>query len=294
MSNPLIQSWGFSWAAEGRAPRTMREMRPFVERFEVVLAEDDRTLMHATRADVEAFIASHPTPPRANYCWRALRSFYKWLSEDHEVANPAAKIKAPRVPLTDVVTATEDDVNRLLRACSPWRTATACRDAAIISTLWASGMRRSELARLAVHDLDLDGMNVLIRTSKTGRPRRAPLDERAVQHLLRYLAKRAQYPVDAGDSLFVGKRGPLTGDGIRLMIQRRRAKAGVDVSAHALRRGWTVHSLGKRGISQASVMTAAGWAIGSPMAQRYTRGLSESLMLEEFGRDQNGGGRRSG
>jgi integrase len=96
------------------------------------------------------------------------------------------------------------------------------------------------------------------------------------------LSKRAAYPVDGGDALFVGKNGPLTADGTRLMLQRRCHQAGVNVSAHAFRRGWTVHSLGKRGISQASVMTAAGWAIGSPMASRYTRGLSESLMMTEF------------
>jgi integrase len=148
---------------------------------------------------------------------------------------------------------------------------TACRDAATISVLWASGIRRSELARLAASDLDLDGINLLVRQSKTGRPRRAPLDERSVRHLLRYLAKLSLYPVqDVGDALWVGKNGPLTADGIRLMLQRRCRDAGVNVSAHAFRRGWTVHSLGKRGISQASVMTAAGWAIGSPMAQRYT------------------------
>jgi hypothetical protein len=32
MPGPLVRSWGFNRAAEGYAPRAMREMRPFVER----------------------------------------------------------------------------------------------------------------------------------------------------------------------------------------------------------------------------------------------------------------------
>lgn len=283
MPHPMIRVWEYSWSASGRSPRTMVEMKPFVERFEEVLAVEGRTLETATPSDCAAFLSDLPTPNRRAWAWRSLRSFFATVTEELDQPSPMAKIKAPKVPLTDVKVATADDVTKMLRACSPWSTATNARDAAIISTLWSSGMRRSELARLTVEDVDLDGLNILIRTSKTGKPRRAPIDERTVQHIARWLTKRAQYPVDAGEFLWVGKQGPLTSDGVRQAIERRAREAGVDVSCHAFRRGWTVHSIGQRGISQASVMVAAGWSPNSGvMVSRYTRTHAEGMMMSEF------------
>jgi site-specific recombinase XerD len=290
MSHPMVRSWEFAWSAEGRSPTTMREMKRMVDRFEAFLAAEGGDLMTATRQDCEQFIASLASPNRKAWAWRSMRSFYAVVSDDLEQPSPMARIKSPKVPLSDTTVATEDDISKLLRACAPFRTATNCRDAAIVSVLWASGMRRTECANLKVSDLDLDALSVLIRTSKSGKARRAPLDERSAQHLARWLAKRATYPAQDGDALWWGKRGVLTSDGIRLVIQRRRAKAGVDVSAHAFRRGWTADALGRRGISQTSVMTAAGWRT-SHMPSLYTRSVKEDLMLSEFHRDRNGGDR---
>ena len=150
--------------------------------------------------------------------------------------------------------------------------------------LWASGMRRSECSNLTVGDVDLDGVGrVVIRTSKTGKPRRAPLDQRAVQHLARWLAKRDRYPVQDGDALWLGRKGRLSSDGVRQVIERRSRESGVTgVSTHSFRRGWCAESL-SAGVSQTSVMTAAGWTTAT-MPGRYTRGVKERLMLDEFAR----------
>jgi integrase len=101
----------------------MAEMRPFLVRFHTAL---DGGLMSATRGECEEFIASHASPFRANYAWRSLRSFYAWLAEERETISPMAKVKR-RVPLTDVKVAEADDISRLLRACSPFRTTGARR-----------------------------------------------------------------------------------------------------------------------------------------------------------------------
>ena len=187
MTDPLIRSWGFFWAANGRSARTMQEMSPFLVRFQTLLAtaqgREKGDLMAATRGDCEEFIASHASPFRANYAWRSLRSFYGWWAEEQEVISPMAKVKAPRVPLTDVKVAEADDISRLLRACSPFRTQTAARDAAIISLLWATGLRRSELAALKVSDIDLATQTLVVQKAKNGKSRRVPFDMRSAQHL---------------------------------------------------------------------------------------------------------------
>jgi integrase len=117
------------------------------------------------------------------------------------------RIKSPKVLVSaNPSTVTHEQVLRLIKACSPFRCATNARDAAIISTLWAACAAASApTSRWTTSTVD--GMRVLIPTSKTGKPRRAPLDQRAAQHLARWIAKRATFPVDGGTALWVGRKG---------------------------------------------------------------------------------------
>jgi hypothetical protein len=101
----------------------------------------------------EAYLGSIESPPARAYAWRALRSFYAFVAEEQEAPSIMVRVKSPNVPLTEVTTATEDDYDKLIKACSPFRTATQARDAAIIATFWATGLRRSELAALKVSDM---------------------------------------------------------------------------------------------------------------------------------------------
>jgi integrase len=196
-----------------------------------------------------------------------------------------AKVKAPRVPITDVTMIEEDDVNRMLRACSPWSTFERARDAAIISMLWATGVRRGELAALRLDDIDIDSMTLVVRESKSGKSRRVPFDSRATGHLLRYLSKRERYAAlpKAPEALWLGKAGRFGSDGICQMIQRRRDAVGVKASAHSFRRSLAARALSK-GVSGASTSVLLGWAPGSIMLSRYTRMVAEETAAAEYRR----------
>ena len=99
MSHPMVRSWAFNWAAEGRSPRTMEEMQWFMHRFDVQQEAAGGSLLTSTRSDCEQFIAAFPTPSRRNYAWRSLRSFYGFVSGEQETPNPMSKVKAPKIPL---------------------------------------------------------------------------------------------------------------------------------------------------------------------------------------------------
>ena len=104
---------------------------------------------------------------------------------------------------------------------------TGRRDAAIISLLWDTGLRRSEVARLALDDLDLDRQVVLVRESKNGEWRTAFFTTATAKRLALYLRRRlAKHP----EALWTGHCGALGSDGIRLMLARRSRAAGVSVS----------------------------------------------------------------
>ncbi len=144
--------------------------------------------------------------------------------------------------------------------------ASTLRDKALVEVLWSCGLHRSEIAGLEVVDVNFGEGFLVIRTSKTGNPRIAPLSPSARHALRKHIGKRSQ------GSLF-----GMTTNAIRLCLMRLGAP-----SAHAWRRGWAVQAL-RKGVSETSVRAAAGWSSGA-MVTRYTRALSGELAVEEFQR----------
>ena len=145
-----------------------------------------------------------------------------------------------------------------------------------------TGLRRSELARLTVSDLDLDSMSLVVQKSKTGRSRRVPFDAKTTQIVMRWLSRRAVWPTDHHtDALWLGKKGPMTSDGIRLVIERRRRQAGVDVSCHSFRRGLAARAL-RKGVSGPTPSAILGWSAGSIMLSRYVRRVQAELAAAEY------------
>ena len=282
MSDLLIKSWSFNWASQGRAPRTMSEYQRHLRRFEAFLEADGRDLLSVSRQDAEAFLASIESAPARAYAWRSLRSFYGFVAEEQEAPSIMVRVKCPKVPLTEVSTASESDYEKLMKACSPFRTATACRDAAIISVFWACGLRRSELSALKISDIDFDTCTLVVQKSKTGKSRRVPFDMKTAQILMRWLSKRATWPVGTDtDALWLGKKGVLGSDGIRLVVERLRKRAGVEISSHSFRRGLAARAL-RSGISGPSTSAILGWSAGSPMLGHYVRGVAAELAMSEY------------
>jgi integrase/recombinase XerD len=171
-----------------------------------------------------------------------------------------------RVPLVKETmrpqeTATEQDFMKAVVAAS------TLRDKALVEVLWSCGLRRSEIARLDIADANFSEGFLIIQTSKTGKPRIAPLSPSARHALRKHIGKRSP------GSLF-----GMTTNAIRLCLMRLGTP-----SAHAWRRGWAVQAL-RNGVSETSVRAAAGWTSGA-MVARYTNALSGELAVIEFQRN---------
>jgi integrase/recombinase XerC len=117
-------------------------------------------------------------------------------------------------------------------------TAEGIRDKAILETLYATGIRISELASLRVTDVGSDLLTVVGKGDKT---RRVPVGKPAQVALDTYVedARPTMAGSDAGDALWVGVRGgPLTPRGIRRVVRKR-----VATFPHALRHSFATHLL---------------------------------------------------
>jgi integrase len=128
----------------------------------------------------------------------------------------------------------------------------------MVSLMFWSGCRRSEVARADLDRLDLANGRLEV-LGKSGKWRTVPLTVETQALLERYLRRRRNDPSPA---LFASARN--TGDGrlaaqaITLMLNRRRAKTGVMVTTHQFRRAMAINAA-DRGMSDLSICTIAGW-----------------------------------
>ena len=184
----------------------------------------------------------------------ALRGWCKWLTRDgHILANPASDLELPRLPRTlPRVLLSVDQVQQLM-AKPDVEGLTGVRDRAMLELLYGSGMRRSELARLQVGDVDLTQGTVFIRQGKGRRDRYVPMGASAAHWLRRYcvevrpmLVHQAQQ-VQPGTAwvLFLTDYGePYGGSRLSDLVTYHLRRMGIEHgSCHALRHACATHML---------------------------------------------------
>jgi integrase/recombinase XerD len=142
-----------------------------------------------------------------------LRVWFKWLGRNnHILYNPASDIELPkaehRLPKF-VLTARE--VERVL-AQPDLKTPAGLRDRAMLETFYSTGMRRKELMRLMVYDIDAERGTCMIRQGKGKKDRLVPIGERALAWIDRYVTEvRPRLLVgdvgEAGHTLFLSDAG---------------------------------------------------------------------------------------
>ena len=250
----LLGEFRLDWLLAGKAEQTVNN---YVSGLTLLLER----FPEPSLADVKTWLASIESIVSRRKRGQAVRAVGQWAeSNGYDVFPWWVRVPLAREIKRPQETATEKDYLTALHA------ARTLRDKALVEVLWSCGLRRSEITRLEVSDVNFSEGFLIVRTSKTGKPRIAPLSPSARHALRKHIGKRSE------GSLF-----GMTTNAIRLCLQRLGAP-----SAHAWRRGWTVQAL-RSGVSETSVRAAAGWSSGA-MVARYTRALSGELAVEEFQR----------
>lgn len=154
------------------------------------------------------------------------------------------------------------ELGAMMRACQDGTEAGA-RDAAIIATAYAGGLRRAELAGLEFGDLTDGGEVITLRVlGKRSKERLCYLDNGAASALRVWLQVRGS---EAGPLFYAGRKGGkinagqgMTPQAIRDLIDKRAKEAGIDhASPHDLRRSF-VSDLLDAGVDISTVAAMAG------------------------------------
>ncbi len=208
----------------------------------------------------------------------AVRSFHGFCAEEgHAQADPSAEVAAPRVPSALPKALTEAEVEALLDAVVGDEPP-ALRDRAMLETLYATGVRISELVGLNLGDLDLED-GYLRAFGKGAKERVVPVGRAARVALSAWLPARAAL-IQSGaarrradpDAVFVNPAGRrLTRQGAWKIVRAHGLRAGLGgrLSPHVLRHSCATHMV-EHGADLRVVQELLGHASVST-TQVYTR-----------------------
>ena len=182
----------------------------------------------------------------------AVKAFYRWLTACGAVSSdPAAELGRTPVKKRRPTVLTTSQVERLLERASVDQTPERRRDIAMLETLYASGIRASELVALDVDDLRGDA-KVLRVAYRTSRMRSIPLSDRAARSLRTYVELARPNLLRRRDqtAMFLNHRGNrLTRQGFWLIVKRyaQLADISVPITPHTLRHSFATHRLRAQG-----------------------------------------------
>jgi len=160
-----------------------------------------------------------------------LEMFFRWLVRQQVIAsNPAADLELPRRTDDLREPLTLDEMETVL-SLPDIATPEGLRDRACLELFYATGIRRTELANLAVTDLDRSRGTLHVRLGKGRKDRFVPVGERALAWVSKY--EREARPALLSDPrekrLFLNQYGqPLSPDGLSWRVRDYFRQAGIE------------------------------------------------------------------
>ena len=241
------------WMERGLSQNTLGAYRADLMTLGRGLAENEKTIEEADKADLLAFIAGRVeggAKPRSTA--RQLSSFRRFfryiMREGMRETDPTADIEMPRIGRSLPKTLSEDEVESLLNAPNTDEPL-GHRDRAMLELLYATGLRVSELINLKQSQVNFN-QGVLRIIGKGDRERLIPLGDESQRWLKDFIdGPRMEILLERQtDYLFPTRRGDrMTRQAFWHIIKRYAEKSGVrqKMSPHSLRHAFATHLLNR-------------------------------------------------
>jgi integrase/recombinase XerD len=240
------------WLEDGLARNTLDSYRRDLEQLCKWLGgKPAKSLLAANHADLLGFLA-YKVNRRAKATTTSrelssLKRFYRFALRQGKIkVDPTLKIDAPKLPRPLPKSLTEGDVENLLGAPSI-EEPLGLRDRAMLETLYASGLRVSELVTLKVQQVSQD-MGVVRVMGKGSKERLVPLGEEALAWIKRYLAEARPALLNgrtSNDLFATARGGAMSRQAFWHLVKRYATRAGLNkpISPHTLRHAFATHLL---------------------------------------------------
>jgi integrase/recombinase XerD len=291
MSNrDLIKSYrNYLQVEKGLSPNSLHSYIRDLKQLAVYAAELGKAIQDLTKHEMIGWIKEQSKegaePSSIARRISGVKGFYNFLQRDGLIEeNPSSELLAPRLPKKLPYFLTEEDVNSLINA-PDIHTVEGIRDRAIIETLYATGLRVSELVSLRISDVVLD--RALLRCKgKGGKQRFVPLGREAMASLENYFRLRPVLLSEERESemLFVRRgNGMLSRQYVWSLLRKYATQAGLNrANPHSIRHSFATHLI-QRGADSRSLQALLGHS-DLTTTQIYTHVSNQRLCdtLDDF------------
>ena len=173
------------------------------------------------------------------------RGFYLFLKKEGYYTGNIPEIETPKRPKRLPNCLSEEEIDRLLEA-PDLKTPSGIRDRAMLETMYASGLRVSELLNLKRKNINLN-KGIITVFGKGSKERKVPIAGYAIDYINKYLTEvRNKSEHKSSDYLFLNKNGdPLSRVYFFKVVKKYAEMAGIStpISPHTLRHSFATHLL---------------------------------------------------
>ncbi len=211
----------------GFSPLTVRNYYFFVEKFIKNANKSPSELVESDVKDYLGFLIENKSKNTTMLALAAIKFFFS------EVLHKSfSEIRVPKKDksLPDVLT--KEEVRRLIDS------AETRKSRLIISLLYSSGLRVSELVNLKPTDINFEDHTGMVKKGKGARDRMFILSDKIAFEIKDYLQNRA-------NKYLFSEEKPLTTRNVQKIVKRLKSKAGLQkkVTPHTLRHSFATHLL---------------------------------------------------
>lgn len=177
----------------------------------------------------------------------SFKSFFKFLESENIInSNPADLIESPKLKRNLPEVLSVNEINKILESVDLSEKA-GIRDRAILETMYACGLRVSELINLETNRIEFEEKLITV-TGKGSKERIIPIGKYALSYIEKYINELREFikKEKSSNFLFLNLRGgKLSRMAIWNIVSKYVTKAGIEkeIHPHTLRHSFATHLL---------------------------------------------------
>ena len=281
-SKALERFFRYLRVERGLEEQTILDYQDDIKQFFTFLGEDIEDISSLKGSQLRSYIIKMDQDGFASSSilrrLSSLRQFYGFLADEGLIEDEVPHIQGPRLEKKLPVVMNNDEVEALLEAPDMTKES-GMRDRAMLETMYATGLRVSELVGLRLRNLDLT-QHLITVNGKGDKQRSVPLSSFAQTYLEKYLyGPRTRNKGSRSPYVFLNLRGePLTRVYFFTQVKKYASQASIDkdISPHTLRHCFATHLL-ENGADLRAVQEMLGHSKIST-TQIYTQVSSKRIM----------------